>query len=571
MEGALFSNDIFRHEVEDGLREDADELNEETFGLGDDDDLFQPNDDWEKQHQVISKIIEGGSVVRNSPLKQSSLDTAIPARNGGPGGIASIERHNISLSDAEEEMIETTINSLGLDDDSQYEVKHNTPTKAMSFEESHLSWNSPIRGKEHRSDSLQELISPGDGVWASPSRDIIWTPPSREGMWPAGPESSLWSSPARGSDDLKASPLRLDDVSSTGELQEPHQYNGNIVRKLISTNNEDASLESNGANGAVFPQPPGTPSSPGIQNHSAMPSPTPVMSAMPTTPVMSAIRVEDLEREMKKGGDTQQQQHQQQQQQLQQPTIIERRHSMTSPVLGGMSPAGPPPGMMSPAPPGMMSPAPPGMMSPAPPGMMSPGPAGMMSPGMLKSPIPYPMFSPKELHMKNMLSAGLNPNSPMDMNAMTSFMMNQQMMAQYAHMMNAAAAAGGPAPPPPSPLLPPPPGHPLLSPYQQQHLQQQQQQQQKQHQQRSNSPRYHDSNDRYQKNSYRRGNDFSQRSGDYDRHFPKHVWHKELHPSKFKEIDYEQFIQMDPSGMMNAKEKKWIFKIRYWLKVWTFF
>lgn len=447
MEGALFSDDIFRHEVGDGVCEEADELNEETFGLCDG-DLFEPNDDWEKQHEAISKLFEY-EAKRNTPKKcPSDREFHIPSIVGSP--IPKMHERDISLSDAEDELIENTINSLGLDDESHYEVKTNTPVKSLSFEESHFSWNSPIRGgKEHRSDSLQELISPGDGVWVSPSRDnVIWTPPGRENamIWPSPGRNngSLWSSPAK-SDSYRSSPMRND-----GQINDKNEdvHTNIVLRKLVSCDDE---LEE-------------------IRPSSVPPCSTVInsISLMPTTPVVSAIRAEDLERELKKGSETKQ---------PNQPTIIERHRI--------------PPD------------------------------------GSAKSPIPFPVLNPKELAMKNVLS-GFGAGQ-IDINRMTTLLFHQQMLANYS-LMNPAM----PHLPHQHPMSPHFSIKPNRTP-------------------KENSYRYQ-MNEWSPQNQLRADHDsFSQEQ--------RHMWNKELHPSKFKEIDYEQFIDMEPSKMMNAKEKKWIFKI----------
>lgn len=219
MEDAIFSDDIFFHGGDN--TEEADHLNEETFGLCD--EYFDTND-WEKQHVEVSKLIEV-DVKRKSQFSDgrniiNNLDDVVIGLH-----------HKLSLSDEEEEIIENTISSLGLDDEVHYQVKVNTPTQNISFEESHLSWMSPTRGNEKHSDSLQELISPG-GVWASPSRvDVLRKSQGKE-------SDIVWNSPKAEKDswiDIWSSSNNEDQFMdcNTVQLKSDINYDGSIIQKLI--------------------------------------------------------------------------------------------------------------------------------------------------------------------------------------------------------------------------------------------------------------------------------------------------------------------------------------------------
>lgn len=150
---------------------DADLHNDETFGLEADTEL---NEDWEMKHEHLAKLleIEHGKVKKSSPLRIESKSVDIPTSfhsfNDSVNGTKSE-----NSSDEEEIIVGNTISQLGLDDETDDMVKSNTPSHSFEFQESKESWTSPSRGKDHRPDSLHELISPGEGVWASPSRAML--------------------------------------------------------------------------------------------------------------------------------------------------------------------------------------------------------------------------------------------------------------------------------------------------------------------------------------------------------------------------------------------------------------
>jgi len=159
----------------------VDIYNDDTFGLTN--DITDLNDDWEKQHEQVSKLLEleHDKVKKSSPLRLNhSIETSESSdsvydkssgysRNGG--------RAFLQSSDEEEEnIIGSSISQLCMDDDdTDYMSKSNGGLRTQSFEFQEIkeSWNSPSRVKDHNASSLHELISPGEGVWASPSRSML--------------------------------------------------------------------------------------------------------------------------------------------------------------------------------------------------------------------------------------------------------------------------------------------------------------------------------------------------------------------------------------------------------------
>lgn len=141
------------------FEEDADLLNDVTFGLCD----IESNDDWETQHERVSKFleIEYENVKKQLPLKLSTKEHLLK------GDDYDDEEQN----NEEDVIIGNSISQLGLDDDKEFTVKASHRSKSIEFAESQESWMSPPRLKNRN--SLDELISPGEGIWASPSREVL--------------------------------------------------------------------------------------------------------------------------------------------------------------------------------------------------------------------------------------------------------------------------------------------------------------------------------------------------------------------------------------------------------------
>lgn len=141
---------------------DVDTLNDETFGVGD--DVSELNDDWEIQHNKLAQFLEHEKIKQSSPLH-------IHKHHQSYGSFYGKERHD--LSDDEEVIIESSISQLGLDDDSEETNMIRESGRSFEFKESKESWMSPPRTNDTKPDSLKELISPGEGVWSSPSRGLL--------------------------------------------------------------------------------------------------------------------------------------------------------------------------------------------------------------------------------------------------------------------------------------------------------------------------------------------------------------------------------------------------------------